>query len=608
MSKVDLTCQKCNKTFSVPNKKHYLKQKYCSRKCYFEDNQNVGRKKNESFYEIRECIICGTPFEVRKKVKKTMCSDACRKEYNKIHRKEINQATKNAFLKKYGVDSPLKLDEIKEKRKKNNLEKYGVEYTLQLEEVKEKIKKTNLEKYGVEYTLQSEEVKEKVKKTNLEKYGVEYISQNEEIKEKVKKTNLKKYGVEYATQSDEIKEKIKKTNLEKYGVEYTLQSEEVKEKVKKTNLEKYGVEYISQLEETKEKINNTLEIRRKEKYNNRANKNNFDLIEIINPYLVKIKCKECGYEFKYTQLKSNKIPICRKCHPVEKESKLNKQFEEIIKDFNFHSNNREIIKPFEIDYLLIDKPYGFELNGNYWHSERYGEKDKNYHINKTTLAYKNGINLIHIFEDEMVDKYEIVKSRVLNKIGIIESKIYARKCIIKEIDKSEEKIFFDTTHIQGYTPSKYAYGLFINNKLVSAISFTKRKIGKNNNSDFELLRYSTELNIIVIGGFAKLLNHFIKELQPEKIITYCDIRWNGLNSNDNIYTKNSFQLVSQTPPNYWYVKTNNFIERKHRYNYRKSNLVKQGFDINKTEQEIMFENGYDRIWDCGSFKYELILK
>jgi len=56
------------------------------------------------------------------------------------------------------------------------------------------------------------------------------------------------------------------------------------------------------------------------------------------------------------------------------------------------------------------------------------------------------------------------------------------------------------------------------------------------------------------------------------------------------------------------LKTNNFIERKYRYNYRKSNLIKQGFDINKTEQEIMFENGYDRIWDCGSFKYELILK
>ena len=29
-------------------------------------------------------------------------------------------------------------------------------------------------------------------------------------------------------------------------------------------------------------------------------------------------------------------------------------------------------------------------------------------------------------------------------------------------------------------------------------------------------------------------------------------------------------------------------------------------DFNKTEKELTTELGFDRIWDCGLFKYELI--
>jgi hypothetical protein len=29
-------------------------------------------------------------------------------------------------------------------------------------------------------------------------------------------------------------------------------------------------------------------------------------------------------------------------------------------------------------------------------------------------------------------------------------------------------------------------------------------------------------------------------------------------------------------------------------------------DFNKTEKELTTELGFDRVWDCGLFKYELI--
>ena len=75
-----------------------------------------------------------------------------------------------------------------------------------------------------------------------------------------------------------------------------------------------------------------------------------------------------------------------------------------------------------------------------------------------------------------------------------------------------------------------------------------------------------------------------------------------------VYYKNGFNFIKITPPNYWYLKVGEYNQRFHRFNYRKDVLVKQGNDINKTEFEIMRDLGYDRIWDCGTLKFELNIK
>ena len=40
--------------------------------------------------------------------------------------------------------------------------------------------------------------------------------------------------------------------------------------------------------------------------------------------------------------------------------------------------------------------------------------------------------------------------------------------------------------------------------------------------------------------------------------------------------------------------------------YKESDLVKMGFDINKSETEIMYENHYFKCFDSGNFLFELI--
>ena len=65
--------------------------------------------------------------------------------------------------------------------------------------------------------------------------------------------------------------------------------------------------------------------------------------------------------------------------------------------------------------------------------------------------------------------------------------------------------------------------------------------------------------------------------------------------------ENVFEKKTHSKPNYWYV-INNL--RFYRFNFRKSILIKNGYDKNKTEKEIMFERGIYRIYDCGNIRWE----
>jgi hypothetical protein len=67
-----------------------------------------------------------------------------------------------------------------------------------------------------------------------------------------------------------------------------------------------------------------------------------------------------------------------------------------------------------------------------------------------------------------------------------------------------------------------------------------------------------------------------------------------------MYETLGFTLSHHSQPNYYYIIGNN---RKNRFKYRKSELIKEGFDPEKSEKEIMEERGIHRIYDCGSLVY-----
>jgi G:T-mismatch repair DNA endonuclease (very short patch repair protein) len=287
-----------------------------------------------------------------------------------------------------------------------------------------------------------------------------------------------------------------------------------------------------------------------------------------------------------------------------------KDLREFISDLglDFTGSNRSLLKGVEVDIVIPSLKIGIEFNGNRYHSEVYGKKDRMHHLNKLIKMNDVGYGLIQIFEDEWEERAQQVRSKLKRMLGRDNSlKISARDCDISLIDASIKNAFLNKFHIQGEDRSTIHYGLIHKDDLVAVMTFDPyRNMTKSKEGQYELKRFSTKEGFFVRGGASKLLTSFIRDVKPKSVMSFADRRWT-LNFDNNMYTKLGFSFDGSTPPEYHYY--NNKLHRIRRWSKfgfgRKSIASKfpHIYHTEKTEWQMMQEAGFDRIWDCGKFRY-----
>ncbi len=508
-------------------------------------------------------------------------------------------------VKKYWNElNPDQIEGINEKRKKTVSEKYGVDFISQLPNIKEQIKKTNLEKWGG-FTYQSNTLMQKVISTNLDKYGCTYSINSDVIREKIKQTNLEKWGVEYPSQNEIIKNKIKQTTRENWGVDNIMFVDSIVSCLKLKFYNKWGTDSYFKTDEFK--LNNRGKILQNENWrllNLKISKDE-NYIRYIDNYQSEFKC-DCDGDHNfiisssnyYNRLRSN-THLCTVCFPISQNSS-NGELE--LKNYIMSIYNDEIIPhyrdEFEIDIYLPKIKIGFEFNGLYWHSNLY--KDKNYHLNKTTYFKEKGIRIIHIWEDDWAYKQNIIKSQINHWLGVTENRIFARKCEIREINNTKlYRNFLDNNHIQGYVRSIIKIGLFFENELVSLMTFDNLEGRKKmEDNSWNISRFCNKLNTNVIGASSKLLNYFIKNYTPNRLISFADLDW----SLGDVYYKLGFELNRILKPDYKYIIDD---KRVNKQRFTKRKLCK--IDIEqRSESMITTEMGINKIYNVGWLKFELL--
>ena len=255
------------------------------------------------------------------------------------------------------------------------------------------------------------------------------------------------------------------------------------------------------------------------------------------------------------------------------------------------TNSKNIIPPMELDIYVPSLNLAIEFNGGYWHSERF--KDKNYHLHKYNLCKSKGIRLISIWEWEILkDKTKIenfIKNLILEK-----KKLFARKLNIKEVDVKTQREFLDINHLQGYIPCTHALGLYKEDELIQLMTL---RVKSKKDKLYEIGRLATKTGFTVVGGSKRLFKHLLSFVDFEIIISYNNMdKFTG-----DTYESLGMKYESVSIP-YGWIRNNEYLPR---YATQKSKLVKQGFEKNLSESEIMRSEGFEKIYFTGVSKFVL---
>ena len=394
----------------------------------------------------------------------------------------------------------------------------------------------------------------KAKATCIEKYGVENPSQVPEF-------TANAYATKLLNRPDDPNNITKnfETRIINHGsieTSYIL----AKEHRIENNLQKYGVANTSQLPEKRKKISESLKSTFMQKYG-----------------------ATCYWTTEDAKRSNG-----------SKDSNFNLAFAKLLDEYSIDYEREftlnKFIYDFKINNILL------EINPTPTHNitwNPYSNKtiDRSYHQRKSQNAEDNGFRCIHVWDWDNLDKIiYLLKSK---------TKIYARNCEVKLVDKFEAAAFINTYHLQNYAKDEVRIGLYYNNLLVSIMTFGKPRYNKK--YEYELIRYCSSCNII--GGAEKLFKYFISNYSPESIISYCDrSKFSG-----NVYMKLGFKFKNITPSSHWFnLKTKTHI--------LDSLLRARGFDQllgkeyglygkGSNNHELMVQHGFAEVIDAGQASY-----
>lgn len=317
-----------------------------------------------------------------------------------------------------------------------------------------------------------------------------------------------------------------------------------------------------------------------------------DCVGQFSNELAWFRCKCCGKSFEYN---INRWSItegrCESCRKTQGYSKGEKEVAEFLKSKGLKVEERVRLDDIELDIYIPEKGIAIEYNGLYYHSTAVREAS-NYHFHKYDVCKKNDIRLYFIWEDDYINKKDLVLSTLLVKLGISDDlKVNARDCkIVDNLPLSTVREFCCANHIQGFCSGSYYIGLEKDNTVVAMGIF--KVIG----NELRLERYCT--SCLVRGGFSKILS-YVGKLGYEGIFTFSD----NCVSEGELYYNNGFVLVDTLPPDYCYLVKN---KRVHKFNYRLSRFKEDDsleYKEGLSERQLAMLNGLPRIYDAGKKKW-----
>ena len=194
---------------------------------------------------------------------------------------------------------------------------------------------------------------------------------------------------------------------------------------------------------------------------------------------------------------------------------------------------------------------------------------KHIHESIKQLMREDGDYPLIVTEDRWNIQNEMMKARILSHLEVF-NPIYARNCEARKIDKATAKEFLEKNHTYGHAACRYCYGLYFKRhtghiahdagqnscrsswqpakgELMAVATFSNARKwikGEKTIKSYEWTRYASLPHVRLSGGMGRLLKAFIKDIQPDDIMSYADLEW----SEGAVYSQLGFSLESSKEP------------------------------------------------------------
>lgn len=258
----------------------------------------------------------------------------------------------------------------------------------------------------------------------------------------------------------------------------------------------------------------------------------------------------------------------------------------------------------EIDIWVPERGVGIELHGLHFHAQT-EDNPRRRHREKWEAAQQIDIQLVQIFQDEWVYRRDAVENRLRAILGVAPRR-YARKMTVETqsgVD-CEAVSFLERWHTQGAGRRAAMYYVLRYEGEVFAAMSAHRVMGSD--TRWEISRFASRG--VVVGGFSRLLQAFIRAVRPSEILSYCDLRY----GDGHGYEALGFEYERTTDPDWWWLPSKNTKKRVGRQ-------VSQAKKIHRTpELEVVRQAnpaidgdtvalvaGWRRIYGVGSHLYRL---
>lgn len=295
----------------------------------------------------------------------------------------------------------------------------------------------------------------------------------------------------------------------------------------------------------------------------------------------------------------------------------------LLPDEEILTSNRDLLgNRQELDIVIPSLGTAIEFNGVYWHSEAV-QTSNDYHAAKSRAAQEKGLRLLHVWEDDWVDRKELVVRALAHRLGAAEHLLralpdadptIARRAAARtltpiRVDGTRARAFWQVNHLQGPVGSSRYFALVDDEDEIAALL----GVGATNHGSrtkavpgvWDIQRYATRG--IVAGGFTRLLAQATRALRADGELVQT---WTSFSNDDvsdgGMYTAAGFVADRHQPPSYRYVGERTGWKRTHRSHFTKQRFAKDPDLVcldGWTEHQAARANGLYRIYDAGKTRW-----